>query len=63
MATSETTTDPQFSQRAYPALMERNYKHMSTLSAHAPNMRTTAKFSTMFQASYTSQMSLGPNKV
>jgi len=62
MATLETTTDLQFLQKAYPALVEKKYKHGNTLSTHAPNMRTTAKFSTMFQALYICQMSLEQNK-
>ena len=53
MATLETTTNLQFLQKVYPALVERNYKHMSTSSIHAPNMRTTAKFSAISQAPYT----------
>jgi len=51
-ATLETTTDPQFLQKAYPALVEKKYKHISTSLTHAPNMRTTAKFSAMSQTSY-----------
>ena len=47
MTTLETTTDPQFLQKAYPALVEKKYKHISTSSTHAPNMRTTAKSSAM----------------
>ena len=52
MATLETTINLQFPQKTYLALVERNYKHMSTLSTHAPDMRTTTKFSTMSQALY-----------
>jgi len=51
-ATLKTTTDSQFLQKAYPALVKKKYKHVSTSSTHAPNMRTTAKFSTMSQAPY-----------
>ena len=32
--------------------MERNYKHMSTLSTYIPNLRTTTKFFTISQALY-----------
>jgi len=52
IATLETTTDPQFLQKAYPALMEKKYKHGNISSTHTPNMRTTAKFSAMSQALY-----------
>jgi len=62
MATLETTTNPQFLQKAYPAFVEKKYKHISTLSTHAPNMRTTAKSSTMSQAPYICQISLEQNK-
>jgi len=51
-ATLETTTDPQFLQKAYSALVEKKYKHISTSSTHAPNMRTTAKSSAMSQTPY-----------
>jgi len=61
-ATLETTTDLQFLQKVYPALVEKKYKHMSTSSTHAPNMRTTTKSSAMSQAPYTYQISLGQNK-
>jgi len=36
MATLETTTDPQFLQKAYPALVEKKYEHVSTSSTHPP---------------------------
>ena len=62
MATLETTTNPQFLQKAYPALVEKKYKHISTSSTHAPNMRTTTKFSAMSQAPYICQISLEQNK-
>jgi len=55
MATLKTTTNLQFSQKVYPALVEKKYKHVSTLSIHTPNMRITAKSSAMSQA-------LGQNK-
>ena len=45
MATLETTTNPQFLQKAYSALVEKKYKYRNTL--HAPNMRTTTKSSAM----------------
>jgi len=61
-ATLETTTNPQFLQKAYPALVEKKYKHVSTSLTHAPNMRTIAKSSTMSQAPYTCQISLEQNK-
>jgi len=62
MATLETTTNPQLLQKAYPALVEKKYKHISTLSTCAPNMRTTAKSSAMSQAPYIYQISLEQNK-
>ena len=62
MATLETTTDPQFLQKAYPALVKKKYKYVSTSLIHALNMRTTAKFSTMSQALYICQISLEQNK-
>ena len=62
MATLETTTDPQFLQKAYPALVEKKYKHVSTSSTRAPNMRTTAKSSAMSQTPYICQISLEQNK-
>ena len=62
MATLETTTNPQFLQKAYPAFVEKKYKHISTSSTQAPNMRTTAKSSTMSQAPYICQISLEQNK-
>jgi len=52
MATLKTITNLQFPQRVYPALIERNYKYMSTSSTPAPNMRTTTKFSAISQALY-----------
>ena len=52
MATLETTTDPQFLQKTYPALVEKKYKHVSTSSTCAPNMRTTAKSSAISQTPY-----------
>jgi len=52
MATLKTTTNLQFPQRVYPALIERNYKYMSISSTPAPNMRTTTKFSAISQALY-----------
>ena len=62
MATLETTTDLQFLQKTYPALVEKKYKHISTSSTHASNMRTTAKSSTMSQTPYICQISLEQNK-
>jgi len=62
MATLETTTDPQFLQKAYPALVEKKYKHVSTSSTRAPNTRTTAKSSAMSQTPYICQISLEQNK-
>jgi len=62
-ATLETTTNPQFLQKAYPALVEKKYKHTSTLLTHAPNMRTTVKSSTMSQAPYICQIFLEQTKV
>jgi len=62
MATLETTTNPQFLQKAYSALMEKKYKHVSISLARAPNMRTTAKSSTMSQTPYIYQISLEQNK-
>ena len=47
MATLETTTDLQFLQKAYPALVEKKYKHISISLTHTPNTRTTAKSSAM----------------
>ena len=61
-ATLETTTNPQFFQKAYPALVEKKYKHISTSSTHAPNMRTTTKSSAMSQTPYICQISLEQNK-
>jgi len=61
-ATLEITTDPQFLQKVYPALVEKKYKHISTSSAHASNMTTTAKSSTMSQTPYICQISLEQNK-
>ena len=52
MATLETTTNPKFSQKVYPAFVEKKYKYISTLLTHAPNMKTTAKSFAMFQALY-----------
>jgi len=46
-ATLEITTGLQFLQKAYPALVEKKYKHGNTSLTHAPNMRTTAKSSPM----------------
>jgi len=62
IATSETTTNLQFLQKAYPALVEKKYKHRNTSSIYAPNMKTTAKSSTMSQAPYIYQISLEQNK-
>jgi len=62
IATLETTTNLQFLQKAYPALIEKKYKHGNTSLTHAPNMRTTAKFSAIFQALYICQISLEQNK-
>ena len=62
IATLETTTDPQFLQKTYPALIEKKYKYVSILSIYAPNMRTTAKSSTMSQALYIYQIYLEQNK-
>jgi len=62
MATLETTTDSQFLQKAYPVLVEKKYKHISTSLTCAPNMRTTAKSSTMSQTPYICQISLEQNK-
>jgi len=62
MATLETTTDPQFLQKAYPALVEKKYKHINISSTCAPNMRTTAKSSAMSQTPYICQISLEQNK-
>ena len=53
IATLKTTTNLQFSQKVYPTLVERKYKHMSTSSTHVPNMRTTSKSFAIFQAPYT----------
>jgi len=52
MATLETTTNLQFPQKVYSALVERKYKYMSTSSIPAPNMRTTTKSSAISQALY-----------
>ena len=62
IATLETTTNPQFLQKAYLALVEKKYKLVSTSLTHTPNMRTTAKSSTMSQASYIYQIYLEQNK-
>jgi len=35
-AALETTTNPQFLQKAYPALVEKKYKHVNTSSTCAP---------------------------
>ena len=51
-ATSETTTDPQFLQKVYPALVEKKYKHRNISLTHTSNMITTVKSSTMSQALY-----------
>ena len=61
-ATLETTTNLQFLQKAYPALVEKKYKHGNTSLTHAPNMRTTAKSSAMSQVLYICQISLEQNK-
>jgi len=61
-ATLETTTDPQFLQKAYPALVEKKYKHISTSSTCAPNMRITAKSSAISQAPYICQIYLEQSK-
>jgi len=61
-ATLETTTNLQFLQKAYPALVEKKYKHVNTSSIHAPNMRTTAKSSVISQTPYICQISLEQNK-
>jgi len=61
-ATLETTTNPQFLQKAYSALVEKKYKHVSISSTHAPNMRTTTKSSAMSQTPYICQISLEQNK-
>ena len=58
MATLKTTTNLQFPQRVYPALIERNYKYMSTSSIPAPNMRPTTKFSAISQALHIYQIFL-----
>jgi len=63
MATLETTTDLQFSQKTYSVLVKRNYKHESMLSTYALNIRTTTKFSIMSQALYIYQISLEPNNI
>jgi len=62
MATLETTTNLQFLQKVYPALVEKKYKHISTSSTCAPNMRTTAKSSAMSQTPYIYQIFLEQNK-
>ena len=62
IATLETTTNLQFLQKTYPALIEKKYKYVSILSIYAPNMRTTAKSSTMSQALYIYQIYLEQNK-
>ena len=62
MATLETTTNPQFSQKVYSTLIKKKYKYESILLTYVPNMRTTAKFSAMSQAPYTCQISLRQNK-
>jgi len=62
MATLETTTNPQFLQKAYSALVEKKYKHVSTSSTCVPNMRITAKSSAMSQTLYICQISLEQNK-
>ena len=61
-ATLETTTDPQFLQKVYFALVKKKYKHISISSTCASNMRTTAKPSTISQTSYICQISLEQNK-
>jgi len=62
MATLETTINLQFLQKAYPALVEKKYKHISISLTHVPNMRTTAKSFAMSQAPYIYQISLEQNK-
>jgi len=52
MATLETTTNPQFSQKTYSVLVERNYKHRSISFTYALDTRTIVKSSTMSQAQY-----------
>jgi len=52
IATLKTTTNLQFPQKVYPALVGKKYKYVSTSSTHAPNMRITAKSSAMSQALY-----------
>ena len=48
-ATLETTTNLQFFQKAYPALVVKRYKHISTSLTYAPNTRTTAKSSACYK--------------
>ena len=55
MATLKTTTNLQFPQKVYYALVEKKYKHVSTSFTHTPNIRIIAKSSAMSQA-------LGQNK-
>jgi len=62
IATLKTTTNLQFFQKAYSALVEKKYKHVSTSSTYAPNMRTTAKSSAISQTPYIYQISLEQNK-
>jgi len=62
ITTLETITDPQFSQKVYPALVEKKYKYVNTLSIYVPNMRTTTKSSAMSQALYIYQIFLKQNK-
>ena len=52
MATLETTTNLQFSQKTYSVLVKGNYKHRSILFTHALDMRTIVKSFTISQAQY-----------
>ena len=63
MAILETTTNPQFLQKAYSVFVEKKYKYISISLIYAPNIRTTAKSSIISQALYICQISLEQNKI
>ena len=62
IATLQTTTNPQFSQKVYSVLVNRKYEHVSTSFTHTSNIRTT-KSSTISHVLYIYQIFLEQNKI